>query len=124
MKKFCTIALLSLVTGCSTAHIGKFNSSDGWRVGEIIETGANNKPLPIAGIDCRDKISDAGLRTSQVAYVQIEFGSIAGKYFYSGPKQRHAIVFIPDNETFKEGDLVYINILSCRMPIAHLSGAS
>lgn len=125
MNAFLIVALLSLATGCSTIYEGKFDSDDGWRVGKVIATGTDNTLFKTAGLDCRrEQLSDATRITNQFAYVQFEFHALFGKYFYGGAKRRHAIVFIPANESYRNGEAVYVNIRNCKMPLVHISRAS
>jgi hypothetical protein len=85
--------------------------------GHVLQTGPGAAPFAFSGIDCRSALPQAAIEEHRFAYIQFVFGPTAGKYFYSGPKQRHAIVPIPAGVEMAEGNWVYVNIRDCNQPV-------
>lgn len=112
---------LAVLGGCATVYDGKYNYEQGWRIGEVWKIGTGTARFPIAGVDCRATASQADLAGSRYAYIQFVFDPMGGKYFYHGPKQRHAIVAIPEGINLQESERVYVNVRDCDQAIVRLS---
>ncbi|MBV8633455.1 MAG: hypothetical protein JO002_03105 [Burkholderiaceae bacterium] len=109
--------LTVLLAGCTNLSACRDGYEQGWRAGEVQATEAVTAIYPVAGIDCRSSLQLTGAQ--RIAYIQFVFDPIAGKYFYGGPKHRHAIVPIPEGVDLQAGERVYVNILDCRLPLRH-----
>jgi len=114
------IVLLILLAGCVTTSDAESRYIKGWRSGEILQIGDAATQFPIASIDCRRAgLLPATSAAQRYAYVEFVFAQTGGKYFYSGPPQRHALVSIPEGSEFKIGERVSVNIRDCLLPLQH-----
>ncbi|MEW6315427.1 MAG: hypothetical protein AB1670_03455 [Pseudomonadota bacterium] len=103
------LALAAVVSGCTTAYEGKYDYAKGWRPGVIIKIGT---PTDLAPLEAMCSLAEMS-STARFAYVQFIFGPTHGKFFYSGPQQRHVIVPLPQGGGLHEGARVYINLQDC-----------
>lgn len=118
------IALLSLTSGCITVYEGKYDPSQGWLMGTVLETGPNTASFEFSSVDCRRAMPQTEVMGTRFAYIQYAYGPTFGKYISKATNPRHAVVPIRAGIDVKEGDDVYVNVRDCAIPLGQPATAT
>lgn len=108
LARIVLIALTAMLGACATVDDGPFAWSKGWRQGEVLEIA---KPAQMERPRFFRCIRDADPRETDAAFLVV-------KYLQRGRAQRTA-VRAPIGESFRPGDLVYVNLGDCSLSPVH-----
>ena len=95
-------------TGCAVAYEGKYDWHQGWREARVVKTG---NAAALGGrqfSDCRYRAETEPVAGGRFAVLAYEHMS----------QMRRRVVPLHEGEAYRPGDLVYMNVKSCDMPLA------
>ena len=101
-----TAVLGAFLGGCATTDEGPFAWSQGWRKGEVLDV---VKPASMA----RPRFFRC-IREADPAQLQSDF--LVVKYLQMG-RARQTAVPAPADGHLRQGDLVYVNLEDCHLPV-------
>ncbi len=101
------ISALMLV-GCATVYEGKYNFSDGWREAQVVQIANASEIEKPQFSDCRKNLLPQQLSVDKF---------IVLSYKHMSHRRKRVIPFGP-SEGVRPGDLVYMNVGSCDIPLA------
>lgn len=109
--KYTWIAIVGLLAfslmGCSTVYEGKYDFNDGWREAKVIQIGSSDEIKRPQFSDCRKALlpNQPGVD---------KFVVLSYKHL-TRPRMR--VVPLKQSDSVRPGDLVYMNVLSCDVPL-------
>lgn len=97
-----------MLGGCTTVYEGKYNFSDGWREAQVVQIASASEIEKSQFSDCRENSLPQQLSVDKF---------IVLSYKHMNRPRKRVIPFEP-SEGVRPGDLVYMNVGSCDIPLA------
>lgn len=102
------LAMLALVSGCSTLYEGKYAFGEGWRKGRVVQITRRSAIAPSNYWQCVREAPTIELNESSYALLA-----------YSGyGRARQRLVPVPQSLDLRENEAVYVNLGRCEDAIA------
>ena len=112
----CGAALVAALAaaGCAApVYEGKYDWHEGWREARVVKVGKSAELGGRHSFDCRYRKEVAQLPTAQFIVLSYENMS----------RTRRSVVPLHQGENFRPGDLVYLKLRSCDVPLAMSSSS-